>query len=42
VRQKAADAAALATTLQRLHDHPSDRAVAAAVARQLKQMGNCP
>jgi hypothetical protein len=41
VRQKAKDAAALAATLERLHDHPSDRAVGAAVARKLEKMGNC-
>jgi hypothetical protein len=42
VRQKAKDAAALAATLERLHDHPSDRSVAAAVERKLEKMGNCP
>jgi hypothetical protein len=42
VRKKAKDAAALAATLQRLHDHPSDRAVGAAVERTLKKMGSCP
>ena len=42
VRKKARDAAKLATTLQRLHDHPSDRTVGAAVARELGQMGSCP
>ena len=41
VRKKAGDAAALAATLQRLHDHPSDRAVGAAVQRSLEKMGNC-
>ena len=42
VREKAKDAAALAATLHRLHDHPSDRAVAAEVERALKRMGGCP
>jgi hypothetical protein len=42
VRQKAKDAAALAATLQQLHDHPSDRAVGAAVERKLRKMGRCP
>jgi hypothetical protein len=42
VRKKAKDAAALAATLQRLHDHPSDQAVGAAVERSLKKMGGCP
>jgi predicted outer membrane protein len=42
VRQKARDAAALAATLGRLHDHPSDRAVGTTVERRLKKMGNCP
>jgi hypothetical protein len=42
VRQKAKDAAALAATLERLHDHPSDRAVGAEVERKLETMGNCP
>ena len=42
VRQKAKDAAAIAATLQRLHDHPSDRSVGGAVERELKKMGNCP
>jgi hypothetical protein len=42
VRRKARDAAALAVTLQRLHDHPSDREVAATVERSLKRMGSCP
>ncbi len=41
VRKKAKDAATLAATLQRLHDHPSDHAVAVAVARSLKQQGGC-
>ena len=42
VRQKAKDAAALAATLERLHDHPSDRAAGAAVERRLERMGSCP
>ena len=42
VRQKAKDAAGLAATLERLHDHPSDRAVGAEVERKLRTMANCP
>ncbi len=42
VRRKARDAAVLAATLQRLHDHPGDRAVGKSVARELVQMGGCP
>ena len=41
VRAKAREASRLAATLQRLHDHPSDRQVAAAVERQLKKLGGC-
>ena len=41
VRQEAKHAATLAATLQRLHDHPSDRSVAASVERKLKKLGNC-
>jgi hypothetical protein len=41
VRQKAKDAAALAATLQQLHDHPADRAVGAAVERKLEKLGSC-
>jgi hypothetical protein len=41
VRAKAKHAAALAVTLQRLHDHPSDHAVGAAVASTLKKLGSC-
>ena len=41
VRQKARHAAVLATTLERLHDGPSDRAVAESVERQLKKLGGC-
>ena len=42
VRAKARDAARLATTLQRLHDHPADKAVGAAVERTLAKAGSCP
>lgn len=42
VRAKARDAATLGTTLRRLQDHPSDRDVAAAVERQLAELGSCP
>ena len=42
VRRKAKDAAHLAATLQRLHDHPADEAVGAAVERALTKMGSCP
>ena len=41
VREKAKHAAVLAATLQRLHDHPSDRAVGAVVASALKKLGSC-
>jgi transcription initiation factor TFIIIB Brf1 subunit/transcription initiation factor TFIIB len=41
VRQKARDAAKLAALLQRLHDHPGDRAAGAALERALKKAGNC-
>ena len=41
VRAKSKDAAKLSVTLRRLHDHPSDRGVAASVERQLKQLGGC-
>jgi hypothetical protein len=41
VRAKSKEAAKLASILQRLHDHPSDRDVAAAVERQLKKLGGC-
>ena len=41
VRQKAREAARLAATLQRLHDHPDIRPVGAAVARVLRRMGGC-
>jgi hypothetical protein len=42
VREKAKHAAVLATVLQRLHDHPSDHRVGAAVAIRLKKLGGCP
>ena len=42
VRAKSREAAALARVLQRLHDHPDDRAVGANVARALKRAGSCP
>jgi hypothetical protein len=42
VRKKARHAAVLAGVLERLHDHPSDHAVGAAVAIRLKQLGSCP
>jgi hypothetical protein len=42
VRKKAKDAARLASTLQRLHDHPADQSVGAAVQRTLTKMGRCP
>jgi CRP-like cAMP-binding protein len=41
VRAKARHAATLAAALERLNAHPSDRAVGAAVARELKQLGKC-
>jgi hypothetical protein len=41
VREKAKHAAVLAATLQRLHDHPSDHAVGAAVATTLRKLGSC-
>jgi outer membrane murein-binding lipoprotein Lpp len=42
VRAKAKDAARLAATLQRLHDHPADKVVGAEVERALAQAGKCP
>jgi hypothetical protein len=42
VRTKAKDAARLASTLQRLHDHPADQTVGAAVEHTLKKAGSCP
>jgi hypothetical protein len=41
VRAKAKDAGRLASILQRLHDHPSERSVAAVVEQQLKKLGGC-
>ena len=41
VRAKAKDAAKLATTLQRLQIHPSDRDVADSVEQQLAKLGSC-
>ena len=41
VRAKSKDAAKLSETLQRLHDHPSDRGVATSVEQQLKKLGGC-
>jgi len=41
VREKARDAARLAGLLQRLHDHPGDRAVGAALERALRNAGSC-
>ena len=42
IRRKADDAARLAVTLQRLHDHPADKTVGADVERALRKMGSCP
>ena len=42
VRTKASEAAKLASTLQRLHDHPADHAIGAIVERELMKMGSCP
>jgi hypothetical protein len=42
VRAKAKHAAVVAATLQRLHEHPTDRAVGAAVATKLQKLGACP
>jgi uncharacterized lipoprotein YmbA len=42
VRRKAKDATRLASMLQRLHDHPTERAVGAAVEHTLKKAGGCP
>jgi hypothetical protein len=41
VRAKSKEAANLSSILQRLHDHPSDRGVAASVEQQLKKLGGC-
>jgi hypothetical protein len=42
VRAKAKRASKLASTLQRLHDHPTERTVGVSVERALEKMGNCP
>ena len=42
VREKAKEAAQLASILQRLHDHPAARTVGAVVEPALKKMGGCP
>jgi hypothetical protein len=42
VREKGKQAARLAATLQRLHDHPADHALGASLESALKQMGSCP
>lgn len=41
VRAKARESARLSATLQRLHDHPSDRGVATSVGQQLTRLGGC-
>ena len=41
VRAKSKEAAKLSAILQRLHDHPSDRGVAASVEQQLTKLGGC-
>jgi hypothetical protein len=41
VRAKARVAARLAAVLQGLHDHPSDRSVAATVEKRLTKLGGC-
>jgi hypothetical protein len=41
VRAKARHAATLAEALQRLNDHPSDRAVASTAEQRLKKLGGC-
>ncbi len=41
VRAKSRDAARLSTTLQRLHDHPSDRHIADGAEQRLKKLGGC-
>src|SRR5712691_1093095 len=42
VLETSEQAARLAGLLQRLHDHPADRAVGADVERALEQAGDCP
>jgi hypothetical protein len=41
VRVKSREAARLSSVLWRLHDHPSDRGVAAGIEQQLKRLGGC-
>ena len=41
VREKSREAARLAAIIKRLHDHPGDRDVGAAVERTLKRVGGC-
>jgi hypothetical protein len=41
VRAKSQEAARLSATVQRLHDHPSDRGVATSVEQRLKKLGGC-
>jgi len=41
VRAESKDAARLSAALRRLHDHPSDRRVAASVEQRLKKLGGC-
>jgi hypothetical protein len=41
VRAKSKDASKLSATLQRLHDHPSDRNLATTLEQQLKKIGGC-
>jgi hypothetical protein len=42
VRSTAREAAQLASTLQSLHDHPTDRRVGASVEKTLTKKGGCP
>ncbi len=41
VRAKSREAARLAATLRRLHDHPTDRGVAASAEQALRRLGAC-
>jgi len=41
IRAKAKEASQLSAILQRLHDHPGDRRVAATLEQQLKKLGGC-
>jgi hypothetical protein len=41
VRAKSREAARLSAILQRLHNHPSDRGIAASVEQRLKKLGGC-